>query len=330
MKLGMVARTDSGGLGNLTIETARALQPARILVVTMAHGGRGETRLDRVRDAVPDAEVLVCRYPQPGRGAERLAAQWAAGLDVCWTAETWYWPWLEPAMRRAGARTVLYAMPELHDWRSDCQQADVVWRPTTWAPTEAWSAVPVLAPGIALDRVRYRERGTSEPPTVFHLPAPAMADRNGTTAVLAALPLLTRPAIFAEVRPARDWWDLIPDEADAFLLPRRYAGLSLPILEAAAAGLAIITTDLPPQNSWCSGFELIPTAGHVPTHMKGGLIPVARIDPREVARAVDRLTPDRLAYACQSARAWAESFAWPRIARFWHEALAEAADPARQ
>lgn len=320
--IGAVVRCDSGGLGNLTWEFWRHMRPERTLVV-MANGPAcgspcperyqgGEVRLARTRPTLADAEWL-CRW-----------------IDTIYTAETWYGPIVPQVARRREVRTVLHVMPEY--WLPDVH-ADLLLAPTTWEAPPGSTFLPVP---VATDRLPVRRIDRVD--TLYHVASPDHHDRNGTQLLLAALlhvgrrcELLIRQAftphhvassrtekigrVTVRWLPHQDgpYWEAWPEEAQALVLPRRYAGLSLPIQEAAALGLPIITLDRSPESEW------IPNRGRVAARITGRVrtwrsreVDAWSAEPTALAGRISTLVADASlakALAGQS-RKWGESMAW--------------------
>lgn len=324
--LGLIARCDSGGLGVQTAEAFRHLHPDRTLVVHTSHRTRGRCELDRYQGA--NVRAI------PSSPSRDDAREFMRGLDVVFTCECLYLPeWMVDA-KRLGVSVVVQANPEMYD-PIELRGARVV-LPTEWearrVPHESILPVPV-----ALDRFTYRER--TEARVFYHPSSPAMADRNGTALVLAALSYV-RSDIEVIVRGARNredivraprrgprsvkltelsftedpYWDAYPERADVLLMPRRYGGLSLPMQESAALGMPCVTLDLPPQSAYPHAVLVAPTTATA-LAMKGGVFPVWDANPRELAKAIDRLasSPPLVGRLSRTSRAWAESRSWSAL-----------------
>lgn len=320
MKLGLIARADDGGLGNMTWEFFRHMEPDRTLVIDLGARGRGPAHLDRF----PGAVVNVGMDHEIDEG---LIRRFCDGLDVVYTAETFYRDSFTAIARSVGCATVLHAMPEL--FRRDHAAPDAVWVPTPWQLRRMPADTSVVPVPVARDRVTYRQRVTAA--TFLHPSAPAFHDRNGRrifidalaevhsdiTAILAGgekPPPIRTETVKVEwwPHPTVDYWAPY-GEADVLVLPRRYAGLSLPIQEATSSGMAIIASDLSPQNHWrpFPGLLVPATVTHE-VRMVGGVFPVHCVTPIALARAIDSLATDPALTAEASLRAdrIAESLDW--------------------
>jgi hypothetical protein len=335
----MLARADRSGLGNQTYEFWRHMQPDQTLVVDMGCAARGEQDFSRY----PDCPVTAYD-PTPGvyaiqdRGALR---QLCANVDVVYTAEVPYSPELLDIAGETGTRVVVHANPEL--LADDMLGADI-WLPTDWQRDlveqragRRVRVVPVPTP------TRPEPEPWSDAPRFVHVGAPAMLDRNGSELVAEALQLMrahTSWDVFGSDRPGGetirignadvtfhtstlDYWSLYAS-AQVLVLPRRYGGLSLPMQEAAAAGLAVVSLDLEPQRGWLHPCGLVPARGAHWAMMKGGQFMVHDCDPERLATHLDSLAtdPPLVDIMRDHAREWAASLAWEDWAPRYREYLA--------
>lgn len=128
------------------------------------------------------------------------------------------------------------------------------------------------------------------------------ADRNGTEALLRAIPLVgnqdVRFTIFSQhhlpgIADERvtvinsnllHYWDLYR-HGDCLLLPRRYGGLCLPMQEGFAAGRPVVMPETPPNIGLCHPRCLFPVRGTD----ESGDYPLAIIDPGILAAQIDRV-----------------------------------------
>lgn len=331
VRVGLIARGEDRGLGTLTREWARNMRPDRTLLLVPDHDltvhyewfpGATVSRLDDQRRVVDTAAVQA----------------FIAAVDVIYSAETFYdWRICDWA-RAAGRRTVCHVMPEywLHG-RHDLPAPDVWWAPTRWRLDQLPAGTRVVPVPIPLDRFtnpHYSAVRTTEPIRWLHVAgASAAADRNGTTAFLGALaylrgphdvtlrlqePRVLKPRVgprttFRTEGPTGEYWELYGGH-DGLVSPRRYGGLSLPALEAMGAGLALVMTDTEPQRS---EWPIVP----LPRGREGflqtiaGAIPLETIDPRQIARTLDRLAgdPAELTHARSEARRYAEAHSWAAL-----------------
>lgn len=360
MRLGIIARADRGGLAAQTLDTVRWLQPDRVLVIDLGAAGRGPTELWKVTDAAPNADVHVAVTDATCHPTDAEVVHFVDGLDVIWSAETLYHPRFTDHAEAAGCATVLQANPELI--RRDHTPPTRMWLPSTWEFERAPDARIMCQP---IDLTRHPPRpAPTEVRNLFTIAAPAMLDRNGTQLTTSAMrwvngpktltihgdprnpkqrrgpwrmPPRIRQVTMRLVEEVPDNSDVWPDEVDVFVLPRRYGGLSLPLDEAAARGLPIVTLDLPPQNEWVHPAGLVPAVRQKQMRMPGsfdghgqlltdGLFQCYKAAPQQIAVAINQLAddPTLLAEAAQASRRRAEALSWERQLPVWREALTEA------
>lgn len=326
MILAMVARGDRGGLAAMCDEFHRHMHPARTLLIN-TNLGRGPVVTERFPGAVSSPGM---NDDLPVDTIHRVCA----GADVIWSAETFYRADFCDHARQAGCRTVLHAMPEL--FGGTHSPADVTWTPTGWRTDLLPGDAHHVPFPVARDRLPFRRRTKAE--VFLHVAAPAMLDRNGTQAVLAALRWVRHPILLlvrGQTRPARRWrtqvgrvtirriddehpdyWQAWSDEADVLLLPRRYAGQCLPANEAASLGMPVVMTAIDPQLDWFHPETLVPARQASTARMGGGQVAVHDVSARALAEVIDRLagSPSLVAAASDRADLYAESISWGRWA----------------
>jgi glycosyltransferase involved in cell wall biosynthesis len=104
---------------------------------------------------------------------------------------------------------------------------------------------------------------------------------------------------------------------DVFLLPQKFRATSLPIQEAMAAGMPVLTTDMPPFNEFCQ--FLIPSRGVSSLRgqfMKRDVLS-HQVEPQAIANAIDHLAGQDISEASRAARRYAESIGWQVLAPRW-------------
>lgn len=345
MRFGLVARADDRGLGIQTWEVARNLRPDRVLIVEMPDHQQRHVRPHY--DRYVDLGMTVVVVPSTSMGDESVVGPWLDGLDVVYSAETFYdWSFCDIA-RKHGARTVLHANPEfwLH-WRYELPWPDEVWHPTTWLlDHEHMPRGRVVPMPVPIDRwPEPRRIGPGETVSFLHIAGHmAMADRNGTRALFVAMRNVRQPMrvtvttqMSSMHRPSRlprhvsytpvvgnrpDYWRLYAGH-DVLVMPRRYGGLCLPVNEAMGAGLAVIMTDVEPNRYWWPAAKLPVEGGDtIPTQL--GDTWSHRPSVSALAEMMDTLASDHgLLLAMQEhSREWAEEHSWDALADDWRSAL---------
>lgn len=293
MRFGLIARSEDRGLGNLCHDFFDHMQPDKTLVVIPA--AAKHNHLTSHVEWYPDATIV--RFD--GRLNEKVCREWLDGLDVVYTAETFYdWRFCRWA-KEQGVATVCHVMPEWMrpEWAAE---PSAWWAPTSWRLDhlpEGTKVVPVP--------VSHRGPQAEREPGPFrwlHITGAGEHDRNGTRAVLDAARALdpgqtvtihTQFAGYESSSPRvtidhtnADRWEMY-DGFDALVMPRRYAGLCLPVLEALGSGLPVVMTNMSPQNTdW--PVETVATEGGRPVQLWGRQIPTGNAVVRLLAEKMNR------------------------------------------
>jgi glycosyltransferase involved in cell wall biosynthesis len=336
VKIGLIARGEDRGLGNLTREWARHMDPVRTLLI-------------RPQAAVDAQLAQHCAWFDPdalratfaGELDEQLMRRFLQGLDVVYSAETFYdWRMCDIA-RELGVRTVCHAMPEY--WKHtpnptnrfhDPAPPDVWWVPTRWRLDHLPEQTRVVPVPVPLDRFEQVPRTTAENTAIRWLHvvgSRAHADRNGTRIFIGALqhlrgehvvelrsqgetfyaPRVGRKVhVIVKTAEVEDYWRLY-DDADALVLPRRYGGLCLPAIEGMGAGLALVMPDVEPQRSeW--PIITIPAEFKNRITTSAGNIPICAPDERELAQTMNwhAMHPGALRDRQSESLRWARMHSW--------------------
>lgn len=311
LRIGLIARADSRGLGIQTKAFHDAMHPAKTMVVDCPSANPLPLR----QDWYPDGTWI--------KGLPTAAdfRRWLIGLDVVYTAETGYSRALWTEADQAAVKTVLHVNPEF---------LDVNDRPTLWAAPSAWRfdelptpkmLLPVpITPTLTVDR--------DEATRFLHvIGRPAVHDRNGTKQLLESLRFVRSPItvtitcqdpvyvpslmagihipnhVTLEVRSGdvRDNLDLY-DGQDVLILPRRFGGLCLPAQEAIGAGMPVIMPKISPNDAWLPAEWLVP-ATHAGGFMAKTRVDLYTADVRQLAARIDHFATDREFYAMAADRA---------------------------
>lgn len=337
MKLGLICRSDNGGLGNQTWELYRHLKPFRTLVVDISalnskwgpqHG------YDTHPERYNQGEVLhSVNFP-----SSELIDQFLDGLDVVLTVETPYSYYLYESARAKGVKTVQQYNYEFLDYflHPEWPKPDMLLAPSKWHYEDVqqraleWGCQVAYLP-VPVNRELFPYKQKTEAKRFLHVAGHATyEDRNGTQIVLEAIPLVKSDVQFlirsqydlpqfwddyrvnVVVGDAPNYWELYSDE-DVLLLPRRYGGLSLQLSEAMSNGMIPIMTDLPPQNEFLHPDTLIPAEHYMHIEPRTP-IDVYRTTPQQLADKIDWLaaqSEDKIkelsAFSDQAVIGWAEA-----------------------
>jgi hypothetical protein len=326
----MLARSDPRGLGVLTQEFYRHMQPAKTLVIAM-----GElTPYDERHGIYPDGRVTQWA----GGDLDDEAIDWIlSDVDVLYTAETPYDYRLLTRARERGVATVVQAMWEFCRWPNepDLPRPDLFLAPSSWYFGQWPEPKTMLPVPVARDRLPPVLRTAAR--TFLHIGGHrAYADRNGTAALIAALPwvrsdvrviirtqdpvtarnVARRTRVDLEIRDTNvgEYWELY-DEGDVLVQPRRYGGLSLPMNEGMSRAMPVLASDMDPQRSFLPRETLIPVRRRRRRRAAAQIVEMADINAQDIAAAIDRLASDDdlVARASVAADEHASSISWEAL-----------------
>lgn len=99
---------------------------------------------------------------------------------------------------------------------------------------------------------------------------------------------------------------------DVYIAPEKYNGLSLPLQEAFAAGMGVMTTDRFPANTWLPNDILIPVERYGRARTMGGHLEFdeAIVSPQTIAAMIDKWWGQGITELSNLGREWAEANSW--------------------
>ena len=310
MKLGIIARSDKTGLGNQTYELTKMLNPDKVLLINSFYFNKNEQ--------FPE---LYSGYnvTESSRGfiTDEETRNFLQGLDAVLSCETFYNRNFVNIAKQMGVKTLLQYNFEFLDHLRDpnLPVPDVFIAPSMWNFDVVLNSfgkkakVVHLPPPTSLEKfASARESNITDKPhdKILHIAGKiADADRNGTNTVMEMLKYskadyelvikvqnpqkLERPPGDSRLRIDSSNPDNSADlyvGFDAMVLPRRYAGLCLPMNEALLSGLPVFMTDISPNNFVLPKEWLIASnkVGKIKTRT---MLPVYAGDPAALAAMVD-------------------------------------------
>lgn len=306
MRLGIIARSDNTGLGNQTRELVYMLNPTKIMLINSTSFNRNKQH--------PEWYNGYDLHPVRGFPKHGDITSFLRGLDVVLTCETFYSNQFIDLARRVGVKTVLQYNYEYLDHlnRSDFALPDVFLGPSLWNfdhMTELFGSktnvtyLPPPTDHTLFNKVRENNLSKNHN-RILHIGGKAASeDRNGTKSVIDMLkyseedfqvvvrtqtPLDIKcddPRLVIDNTDSESREDMY-DGFDAMILPRRYAGLCLPMNEALMSGLPVFMTDISPNN------KILPQEWLVKSNKIGilktrAVLDVHAADPKSLARMVD-------------------------------------------
>jgi hypothetical protein len=248
MRIGLIARSDRSGLGFQTKALYDYLKPDKTLVIdSTPFNGRAQVK-DWYREGV--GQVMYSN----GFMSNETTSDFLKDIDVVITCEVPYNDMLYTLARKRGIKTILQPNAELnpHFLERRLDLPDVFFLPSSWLMQETLAlGVPchIVKPPIIQPRLYKeipKEVGTLK---VLHFGGRRAAhDRNGTE-VVRQLPHIQ--GIYLDIHDQaeseiEDQRDLYEKDYHVILIPRRYGGLCLPMLEALSYGIPVIMPNIEP------------------------------------------------------------------------------------
>jgi glycosyltransferase involved in cell wall biosynthesis len=307
MTLGIIARSDNTGLGNQTRELVKMLNPDKILLIDSQHFNGNEQHPEWYKDY--NVTTTTRGFPTKPEVIEFLR-----GIDVVLSCETFYRQDFLHYTKRRGIKTILQYNFEflLNMSVPEAELPDVLLAPSLWNIDQIEKMVdgrckvihlPPPTDSSLFENVRQNNM-SKDHNRLLHVGGKfAAKDRNGTDTVLQMLryskanyELVITTQKFPEfnVNDSRITVDNSnPDNReelyngfDAMLLPRRYAGLCLPMNEALISGLPVFMTDISPNNLILPK-EWLVKSEHIDSFQAKSLVDVYDGNPEHLASIVD-------------------------------------------
>ena len=268
MKLGIIVRADNTGLGNQTYELTQMLNPYKIMIIdfTSYNGNQQHFEWYAERD------YTICK----GFPTDEEINNFLDGIDALLSCETFYNDDTPTLARAKGVKTYLQYNYELFgNLRAEKRSlADVLVSPSPWMiervnkrffnQARVCHLPPPTRPELFEGALEINK--SKDHKRMLHIAGKAAAnDRNGTESVLEMMkhskadfelviksqtPISSKKLdsrITIEIDNVKHRQDMYTG-FDGMILPRRYAGLCLPMNEALLSGLPVFMTDISPNN----------------------------------------------------------------------------------
>jgi len=334
MTFGIIARCDNTGLGNQTRDLVRMLNPDRILLVNSAKFNNNK----QYPEWYDGYNVTMTN----GFPTKQEVAMFMDGLNSVLTCETFYHPHFINLAQRRKVKTLMQYNYEFLDHlnKPDMPLPTYMISPSYWKVDETIAKfgndtkVVHIPPPIHLDDFKsVRENNMSKDhKRLLHIGGKAASqDRNGTQTVIDMLRysradyelvIRSQSELNINYKDSRltveigniDSRSEMYDGFDAMVMPRRYAGLCLPMNEALVSGLPVFMTDISPNNQILPQDWLV-SSSKVSTLMTRVKLDVYEADVRELGKRIDRyINSDKRLQKEKAATIGFENFA-PSILR---------------
>ena len=111
---------------------------------------------------------------------------------------------------------------------------------------------------------------------------------------------------------------------DVYVAPEKFNGLSLPLQEAYASGMLVITTDRYPANTWLPTQPMIPPSrSRRAQTMRGHLeFDEVIVDPQNIAQVLDTWHGQNIVEYSRKGKEWAKANSWDALKPLYLKALA--------
>jgi glycosyltransferase involved in cell wall biosynthesis len=307
MTLGIIARSDNTGLGNQTRELVKMLNPDKILLIDSHHFNANEQHPEWYKDY--NVTTTSSGFPTKPEVIEFLR-----NIDVVLSCETFYRQDFLHYAKRRGIKTILQYNFEflLNMSVPEAELPDVLLAPSLWNIEQIEKMVdgrckvihlPPPTDSTLFENVRQNNM-SKDHNRLLHVGGKfAAKDRNGTQTVLemlkyskASYELVITTQKFPELnlKDSRvtvnnsnpENREELYNGFDAMLLPRRYAGLCLPMNEALISGLPVFMTDISPNNLILPK-EWLVKSEHINSFQAKSLVDVYDGNPEHLATIVD-------------------------------------------
>ena len=306
MRIGIIVRSDDTGLGNQTRELTRMLNPKKVMLIDSSSFNHNKQ----------NPEWYGGYYTSVIRGIPNTVQikRFLQDLDVVLSCETFYNDDLVILAERMGVKTVLQYNYELLGNLQDPRMPipDVFIAPSKWNMDDVeflfgdQAKLVHIPPPTDKDKfANAREVNTSKKhKRILHIGGKAAAmDRNGTESIIEMLKyskadyelvIKTQsklkiecddPRLTIDNSNTKNMADLYVGY-DAMVLPRRYAGLCLPMNEALMSGLPVFMTDISP-NNFILPSEWLTEASVIDKVRTKKPVDVYAVDPVKLAKLID-------------------------------------------
>lgn len=270
MRLGIIARSDNTGLGNQTMELVKMLNPDKILLINSQFFNNNKQHPEWYKDY----NVIETRKGMP-RTNEVLS--FLENIDVVISCETFYHLELVDLAKQKGIKTILQYNYELfgHLAHPEWTLPDVLLAPSIWnldvIVQKFGSKTQVMHLPPPTDHTLFNQAKeinlSKDHKRILHIAGKKAAkDRNGTESILKMikyskedyeLVIKSQTPLNLICKDSRVKIEIDnPDNRqdmysgfDAMVLPRRYAGLCLPMNEALMSALPVFMTNISPNNA---------------------------------------------------------------------------------
>jgi len=332
MRIGLITRADNTGLGMLSWEFYTNLKNliTKVVIVDCQAFKIFTERFNFFPGRDGFSEVKT-----QGQLDIRFWDSFLKDLDVLLAIETPY-NWIAFLLaKQKGVKTVLIPMFEGNDKPLDFYP-DLIACPSM-LDYESFRGEPSRLELIPLpvnrERVKYKKR-TKAMTFLHNMGHGGLHGRTGTQRLLEAIPLVKNqnikffinsqvdfnysrdPRLKVNVGNIRNYWDLW-NEGDVFILPAKFGMISMPVQEALAAGMPVLTADIFPFKGWLPDEWLIPYKMGQNVKLVRREIFYADFDPAVIAQKIDQWAEINMEKESEKANQLADAISWEILKPKW-------------
>ena len=306
MRLGIIARSDNTGLGNQTKELVNMLNPDKILLID-------STSFNKNKQHPEWYEKYSC-IRSNGFPSIQQIKMFLGDVDVVLSCETFYDQNFISFANKRNVKTILQYNYELfgHLSNPNLPLPTVLLSPSVWQIESikkmfgGKTKIEHLPPPTderLFNKIKENNLSKSHNRILHIAGKKAAKDRNGTETVIDMLKyskadyelvIKSQSEIETNIKDSRlkievgnpDNREDMYDGFDAMVLPRRYAGLCLPMNEALLSALPVFMTDISPNNFILPAEWLVrsDSIGTIRTKVR---LELFEADPRALAKTID-------------------------------------------
>ncbi len=305
MRLGIIARCDDTGLGNQTYELVKMLNPDKVLVVDSSPFNPSYVQH---HDWYKDNNKII----SVGMPVKNTVINFLRNLDVVLSCETFYHKNFTEIARLRNVKTILQYNFEFFQYHQTGKYLpDVLLAPSLWrfddmkntygSKTMLGYLPPPIDHKIFAQNKIINHNNSNR---LLHIAGKeAIHDRNGTQSVIEMLKyskanyeLVIRSQTELKTNCNDDRLKIMVGNEqnrvdlykgfDAMVLPRRYAGLCLPMNEALMSGLPVFMTNISPNNTVLPEGWLF-DSNKTGQFMAKTMIDIYEADPQHMAEVID-------------------------------------------
>lgn len=305
MKLGIIARCDDSGLGNQTYELVKMLDPYKIFLID-SFSFNGHTQH---YDWYQGKNVMrVAGFP-----TKNTVLNFLRDVNIVLSCETFYHKNFIELSRNKNIKTILQYNYEFLEYLQNGNKAlpNLLISPSHWKIEEVKQQFenkvrveylpPPIDPSLFKNNRKINLKNSKK---ILHIAGKAaMFDRNGTESVIQMMryckedfELIIKSQTNLDFDVKDERIKVIVDNEknkedlylgyDAMVLPRRYAGLCLPMNEALMSGIPVFMTDISPNNNILPK-EWLANSEYITSFMTKSIIDLYAADPEHLAQIVD-------------------------------------------